>query len=78
MLFEQVTRLNIVPSLENYDSIIFGATLICIDGTFYWADNEGWSLNDPSKYAVNWISSKIIKWRDTSEWMGVDLRYGDN
>lgn len=76
MLFEQVTRVNIIPSPENYDSIIFSATLISIDGTFYWADDEAWKPDDPSKYAVSWISSKKIKWRDVSEWMGAELRYG--
>lgn len=76
MLFEEVTRLHIIPSPENYDSIIFGATFVLKDSTFYWAGDEGWIPEDPSKYGVNWISSKKVRWRDASEWMGSELRYG--
>ena len=42
LLFEEVTRFNLVPSPENYESIIFEATLLVQDGTIYWTPNVGW------------------------------------
>ena len=36
LLFEQVTRVNLVPTPDNYDTIIFGASLLIRDGTVFW------------------------------------------
>jgi len=33
LLFEEVTRYNLVPTPDNYDTIIFEATLLVQDGT---------------------------------------------
>jgi len=38
-----VVTFHLQPSPENYDSIIFGASMLCRDGTFYWADDADWS-----------------------------------
>src|SRR5438128_2002435 len=41
LFFEQVTMFHLLPSPENYDSIIFGATMLHEDDMFYWADSQG-------------------------------------
>ena len=42
LLFEGVTQFHISPSPENYDSIIYDATLIFHKGLFYWANQYDW------------------------------------
>jgi hypothetical protein len=75
MLFEQVVRINVVPPPENYDAIIYGATLLLRDGTFYWSPEEEWS---PENVAASqtFLASNRVSWRDASDWMGSTLRYG--
>jgi len=79
LMFEEVTQLFIVPSPEKYDSIILEATFLQKDGLFFWADDQNWDPDGQNKFAtVNWISSKKVKWRDASDWIGKTLRYGPN
>ena len=79
LMFEEVTRIFIVPSPENFDSIIFGASFIHKNDMFYWADDSNWDPEGQYKFAaVNWISSKKVKWRDASDWIGKEMRYGPN
>jgi len=76
LLFEQVITFHLQPSPENYDSIIFGAAMLCRDGTFYWAEDSGWTPDSPKRDDASWIAAKKLSWRDVSEWMGPDLHYG--
>jgi hypothetical protein len=76
LLFEQVVTFHLQPSPENYDSIIFGAAMLCRDGTFYWADDADWSPESSKRDESTWIAAKKLSWRDISEWMGRDLHYG--
>jgi hypothetical protein len=77
LMFEEVTQIYIVPSPENYDSIIYEATFLFRDGLFYWADDRNWDPDGKCRHAsVNWISSRKVKWRDASDWIGKTLRYG--
>jgi hypothetical protein len=64
------------PSAENYDSIILSAEMLYRDGTFYWTDLGGWVPESPTRDEATWIAAKKVSWRDVSEWMGSDLRYG--
>ena len=52
LLFEQVTTFHLQPSPENYDSIIFGAAMLCRDGVFRCLasteSNRGCGLSQPS------------------------------
>jgi hypothetical protein len=75
LLFEQVTTFHLKPSPENYDSIIFGATMLVENDVFYWADSEGWSLNSSEHDNATWISAKKLSWRDASNWMDAELRF---
>ena len=76
LLFEQVVTLHLQPSPENYDSIILGATMLCRDRTYYWADVSGWTFESTTHDDATWIAAKKVSWRDASEWMGSDLHYG--
>jgi hypothetical protein len=75
LLFEQVITFHLQPSPENYDSIIFGAAMLCRDGTFYWADDADWSPESAARDKTTWIAAKQVSWRDAAEWMGSELRY---
>ncbi len=46
LLFEQVVGFHLQPSAQNYDSIIFGATLLFDGDIICWADAAGWSPTD--------------------------------
>ncbi|MFF2755815.1 hypothetical protein ACFVR1_19160 [Psychrobacillus sp. NPDC058041] len=76
LLFEGVTQFHILPSPENYDSIIYDATLIFHKGLFYWADQSDWKPENYTLETNSWISAKSLKWRDASSWMGKQNRYG--
>ncbi|WP_338749483.1 hypothetical protein [Bacillus sp. FJAT-52991] len=76
ILFEGVTQFHIVPSPINYDSIIYEAKIILHNGLFYWVDDYEWEPDGVTHGAENWISSKSLKWRDVSSWMGKQNRYG--
>lgn len=73
MLFEQVIGFHMAPTPDNYDSIIYGATLEVVDGVFFWSDGASWISVDEG---TTWIRAKGLSWRDASEWMGDQLRYG--
>src|SRR5450759_44715 len=76
LLFEQVVTFHLQPSPDNYDSIIYAATLIHNGDTFYWAEEGGWSPTGETRDRCTWIAAKKISWRDASLWMGAELRYG--
>jgi hypothetical protein len=75
VIFEGVTQFHISPSPENYESIIYDATLILHSALFYWADDYCASVSEIKKSKTNWISAKKLKWRDVSSWMGQKRRY---
>jgi hypothetical protein len=75
MLFEEVTRFNLVPTPENYDSVIFSATLLVCDGVVFWSPEVNWTPEKPDRDAVTWISAKHLFWREV-DWLGEELRYG--
>ncbi|OXM82283.1 hypothetical protein CF651_31760 [Paenibacillus rigui] len=76
LLFEEVIKLSISPSPENYDSIIYEGTFLYDNGIFYWADDRNWNPNKKLDYKVNWIAARKVSWREVSNWMGKQQRYG--
>lgn len=76
LLFEEVTRFNLVPTPENYDSIIFEATLLVQKGQIYWSPESNWSPENSERDSDTWVSAKKLRWRDASDWMGEELHYG--
>ncbi len=75
LLFEEVTRFNLVPTPENYESIISSANLFVKGSTAYWSPTEGWWPDSPSRDEVTWVSAKRLRWR-RAEWLGEELHYG--
>ena len=75
MFFEEVTRFSLVPTPENYDSVIFEATLLVRDGSVFWSPEGNWNPEDPDRDAVTWISARCCRWRAV-DWMGEPLHYG--
>lgn len=74
MLFEEVTGLHLAPAPENQDNIIFDAALeLQPDGTVYWSE---WVGGPKCSSEQTWITARKLSWRDASEWMGRELRYG--
>lgn len=72
LFFECVTGIHIIPSRENYDSIIRDAIILKIEDNIYWANDYHWR---PENKLGNWISAKKMKWREANEWMGEQNRY---
>jgi hypothetical protein len=75
LLFEEVTRFNLVPSPEGYFSIIFEATLLVENGQIFWSPESNWRPDMPDRDETTWISARRLRWRGV-EWLGPDLRYG--
>ncbi|MDN4492989.1 hypothetical protein [Ureibacillus aquaedulcis] len=76
LLFRGVAQFHIVPSPENYDSIIHDAKLILHKGLLYWADDNSWDPGNSILTETSWLSAKRLYWRDVSSWMGKENRYG--
>jgi hypothetical protein len=75
LLFEQVTRFNLVPSPENYESIILAATLLVEGGSVFWSPEGDWGPDKPSRDDFTWVSARKLCWREV-DWLGKELRYG--
>jgi hypothetical protein len=78
MVFEQVVGMHLAPSPTEYFDIIFAASLIHQDETYYWASAREWTPDGPERDNVTWIAAKGVSWRDASDWMGDKLRYAPN
>lgn len=73
--FEEVVALKLSPPTPNYESIIFRAAFLFLNGVFYWAESDDWSPDSPEPNDLTWIAARRAWWRDASEWMGPTLRY---
>ena len=63
LLFQEVVGVEVKPTPENYDSIIFSARFHLADGIFTFETD------------TIMIQAKKVSWRDVSEWMGPHARY---
>ena len=75
LLFEEVTRFNLVPTPENYDTTIYEAVLLVRDDHIYWSPESGWSPDSDNRDEETWISAKKLRWREVN-WLGQELHYG--
>ena len=78
LLFGGVTRCNLVPTPDNYDSIIYEAKIGIENGEIYWVLDTD---RPPSKCKANrdtWVSSKTLKWRPNDEFLGKELHFGND
>jgi len=78
LLFECVTGIHIIPTPENYDSIIQDAIILKSDDNFYWANDYNFQPINDIENRVSWIAAKKLKWREVNDWMGKKNRYGDH
>ncbi len=76
LLFEEVTRFNLTPAPENYESIIYYAKLIVLDDLIHWAPSGNWNPDCPDINLDTWISARKLKWREVDHWIGETLHYG--
>src|SRR5262245_36271460 len=74
LFFSEVTRLNLVPSPENYDSIIYSAALLVRDEQIFWSPDDDWSPDASDPEVHTFIVARRASWRDASEWLGEQLR----
>ena len=75
LCFEYVTRFNLVPSPENFDSSISSATLLVQDGSVFWSPEGDWRPEKSSRDEFTWVSARALRWR-VVDWLGEELRYG--
>ncbi|NCO94082.1 MAG: hypothetical protein COZ06_31955 [Armatimonadetes bacterium CG_4_10_14_3_um_filter_66_18] len=75
LLFDEVTRLNLVPTPESHDSVIHAATLLVRDRAIYWSPEGGWMPDRPREDECTWICAKRLRWREVN-WLGEKLHYG--
>ena len=61
MIFEGVTALNLRPSGDNYDSIIFDASLYLKDASIFFSDCYLEQIDKP--YEGTWITAYSLRWR---------------
>lgn len=79
--FEEITRFNLVPAPENYDSIIFNSVLLVRDGIIYWSPEDRCELPETllneSELGndYTWITARKLRWREV-DLLGQELRYG--
>jgi len=73
--FDEVIELRVFPPSPNYDAVLFDAAFFLRDGICYWADRGNWTPESHGGKAT-WIAARKAYWRDASEWIGPDIRYG--
>jgi len=61
MIFEGVTALNLRPSGDNYDSIIFDASLYLKDASVFFSDCYLEQID--KSYEGTWITAYSLRWR---------------
>jgi hypothetical protein len=73
---EEVVGLNFYPPQPDRESIIFHAACLLREGIFYWADDADWQPESREPGDCAWVTARRAWWRDASDWMGPELRYG--
>lgn len=77
--FEEIERLNLVPSFPNYSSKIFEAFIFIYNGYIYFSQFEC-EVGDleASSEENSWIKGKRLKWRFNEEYLGSEVIYVNN
>ena len=73
--FEGVTGIHILPTPENFASILFEAVIVKKKDIYYWSDDIDFDPNQ-IEYNTSWISAKTLRWRERNDWIGKQNRYG--
>ena len=78
MKFDKIKKLNLIPRNEEYDCIIYGASLKKIDGLFYWSEWTGFKIEDITREHGTWISAQEVSWRPLRNALGEERIYNRN
>lgn len=78
MKFDKIKKLNLIPRNEEYDCIIYGASLKKIDGMFYWSEWSGFKIEDITREHGTWISAQEVSWRPLRNALGEERIYNRN
>lgn len=70
MKFEKIQKLNLRPRYEEYDCIIYNASLKKINNLFYWSEWENFKEEDLKKEDGTWISAQKVSWRPLNNTFG--------
>lgn len=78
MKFDFIQKLNLAPRNEDYDCVIYDASLVVIGDLFYWSEWGNFKMEDIEIENGTWISSKEVGWRQLpEECLGDRLIYTD-
>lgn len=61
--FEKIRKLNLLPRDEEYDCIIYEASLKKIDGMYFWSEWDNFKIEDLEKEYGTYISAEKVSWR---------------
>lgn len=75
LLFDELTRFNLVPAKEDFIGLILQATLLVRGDQILWAPYGSWTPESADAENDTWISARRLRWRIV-DWMGEELRYG--
>jgi hypothetical protein len=75
--FEEVVGLHVSPPPPDSSANIISAALFLRDGVLYWADSGDWTPESSELGEVTWVAALKASWRDASDWLGPDPRYGE-
>ena len=65
--FDNIEQFNFRPFDETENAVIYDASLMMVNGLFYWADFADWKIGDNDSI---WISGQKLFWRFRPELIG--------
>ncbi len=78
VIFSKLIQMNLLPRDEQYDGIIYGASIFVNEECIIWVDDDltGDNISDTLKQDDNtWIKAKEMKWRIADEYIGAEEVY---
>ena len=73
--FDGIKKLNLIPRNEEYDCIIYSASLEKIGNIFYWSEWGDFEIEDLTKEEGTWVSAEKVSWRTLKNAYGNKKRY---
>lgn len=76
MKFEKIDTLYLKPKNEDYDCVIYSASIKKINNLYYWSEWDNFSIKDIDNSPGTWISAENIKWRFLENHLGPAPSFG--
>ncbi len=70
LVFMGINKLNLEPRNEEYDCIIYGASLKIANDIIYWSEYDDFDENDLVNECGTWISARQVMWRELPDALG--------